>query len=55
MMYAKKKIPLEVVEGLRMLMPKLIAADNLAFFILPENLKYHLEKLQCSLNAQIHI
>lgn len=44
--FAKKELPPDASRGLTILMPILIAADNLAFFMKPENLGYHLEKLE---------
>ena len=43
---AKKYLPSDAVRGLCLLMHILMAAENLAFFMKPENLGYHLEKLK---------
>lgn len=44
--YAKFYLPRDAVEALCKLMTILIASENLAFFMKPENRGYHLEKLK---------
>ena len=44
--FAQKKLPQVAAKALRLLMPILSACENLAFFMRPENLGYHLEKLK---------
>ncbi len=53
--YARRNLPNEIAKRLRLLIPKIIAADNLAFFLLPENMKYHLEKLHGQRQYQMSI
>ncbi|MCI5791350.1 MAG: type II toxin-antitoxin system RelE/ParE family toxin [Clostridiales bacterium] len=44
--FAQRKLPLVAAKALRLLMPILSSCENLAFFMKPENLGYHLEKLK---------